>query len=159
MIRPVALGLLVVAASAGAPSPVLAAPSSFDVSAAASKACGLSATSVAMTAADVNHAVTVSFSPTSVTAWCNAAGTLSVSSTRIQKGTTNTRKDYTLSVTGWGSAMTYTTKATLPPPTTKASTAALSTTLSFACSSGCTDAALGNNTSWSATVTLGLTPN
>ena len=125
------------------------------------KACSLSATTVGLTAADVNHVVTVTFSPTSVTAWCNAAGTLSISSTRILKsGTTKTFKGYTLTVTGWSSAMTYTTTATTTPaPTTQASAAALSTTLSFACSAGCTDAALGNNTTWAATITLTLSPN
>lgn len=150
---------LVLAACAGASSPAQA-QQVYSVTGARAKACSLSATSVGLTAADVNHVVTVTFSPVSVTAWCNAAGTLSVSSTRIRKGTTNTYKGYTLSVTGWGSAMTYvTTATTTPAATTQASTAALDTTLSFACSAGCTDQALGNNTSWSATITLGLTPN
>jgi hypothetical protein len=159
MIRRLAIGLVCLGACARA-VPAQAAPSSFTVSGARAKACSLSATSVGMTAADVNHVVTVTFSPASVTAWCNAAGTLSVSSTRIRKGTTNTYKGYTLSVTGWGSAMTYVTTATVEPaPTTQASTAALSTTLSYACSAGCTDQALGNNTTWSATITLALTPN
>lgn len=157
MIRRFAIGLACLGAGA---VPAYAAPSSFAVSAARAKACSLSATSVDLTVVDSKHVVTATFSPNSVTAWCNAAGTLSVSSTRIQKGTTNTFKGYTLTVTGWGSAMTYTTTATTAPaPTTQASAAALNTTLSFACSAGCTDQALGNNTTWSATITLALTPN
>ena len=158
MFRGFAIGFVCVSACAGALSPAQAAPSTFTVSADRSKECSLSATSVGMTAADVNHVVTVSFSPTSVAAWCNAAGTLNVSSTRIQRGTSF--KGYTLTVTGWGSAITCTSTNSVGCTATPGlSSAALSTNLSFACSAGCTDAALGNNHTWTATITLGLTPN
>lgn len=159
MNRPVALGLLVVAAGAGEPSPVLAAPTSFAVSAAAAKACGLGTTSVALRMVNSNNVMTVTFTPSSVTAWCNTAGTLSISSTRLLKsGTTKTFLDYTLSVSGWGSTMTYKTAATLPPATTQ-SAATQSATLSLTCSTGCTAPPVPKNTTWNATVTLGLTAN
>ena len=160
MIRAIAIGLLFLGAGAGAFSPAHAAPTSFALSGSRAKECSLSATSVGLTLQDVNHQVTPIWSPSSVTAWCNAAGTLSVSSTRIRKGTTNTYKGWTLTVTGWGSTMTYvTTATTTPAATTQASAVPLATTLSLGCSAGCTDQALGNNTTWSATITLALSPN
>ena len=160
MIRTFGTALVLAVCAVASSAAQAATQSSYPVSGARAKACSLSATTVGLTAADVNHVVTVTFSPTSVTAWCNAAGTLSVSSTRIQKGTQNTFKGYTLTVTGWSSAMTCTsTNAAACTATPSSSSAALSTTLSLACSAGCTDAALGNNTTWTATITLALSPN
>jgi hypothetical protein len=164
MFRSVVTRGLLIVASVAAYSPPLAAQSSFPVTGSIQKACSLSAASVALQVVNNNNAYTTSFSPNSVTAWCNTAGTLSISSTRLLKsGTTTTFADYILTVSGWGSAMTYTTAAS-PPTATTQSGAAGSTSLSFACKtasspSGCTGAPFAKNTTWNATITLALTPN
>lgn len=148
-----------VTACALASSQAQAASSSYTVTGSRAKACSLAGSSGGLTVADHAHTITITFSPTSVAAWCNTAGTLSVSSTRLLKsGTTTTFVDYTVSVAGWGSAMSYTTAAT-PPAAKTQSNATLNTTLSFTCASGCTEPNIANNTTYTATITLALTPN
>lgn len=154
-----ATALVSVAAVACTFSSAHAAPATFPVSGAAMNACSFSAAGVGLTVVNTNNVMTITFAPSSMTAWCNSAGTLSVSSTRLLKsGTTNKFSDYSLSVSGWGSAMSYTTAATLPAPTTQTSTTR-STSLTFTCTSGCTAPPVPKNTSWGATITLALSPN
>jgi len=159
MIRPLALGLLLTVSCAVAFSPAQAAPN-FAVSGNVVKGCSLTAANATLTVAR-SGSISVTAAPSSITASCNAAtgGTLSVSSTRLQKsGSPTTFSDYTLSVAGWGSAITYTTAAA-PPAATTRSSATQTATLSFSCTSGCTNTQIANNTTWTATITLGLTPN
>ena len=141
-------------------SPTQAAPSSFGVSGAAAKGCRPTMTSVTVTVSTNSHSVTTeTFSPASIAVWCNTAGTLSIASTRLLKsGTTNNFADYTLSVTGWGSAFTYATAPALPAASTESSTTQ-SATLSFACTAGCTSATIAKNTTYTATIIVGLSPN
>ena len=159
MIRRFSVGLSCLATCGVAYSPAQAAPTNFVVSGFVAKACSLSATNVGITIVNKNNVITTTFSPTSVTAWCNTAGSLSVSSTRLLQ-TRSTKKflDYKLSVVGWGAAMTYTTAASLPPATLE-SNATLSTTLSFSCNTGCTAPAVKRNKTYTATITLALSPN
>ncbi|MGE5564290.1 MAG: hypothetical protein ACM3ZV_13435 [Bacillota bacterium] len=162
MIARLAAALLIAAASAGASPAAAAAPRSFDVSARVPKACSLTANEVTLTVTrPTGSTIIVTASPPSVTAYCNAAtgGTLSFSSTRLQKsGSPATRQDYTLAVIAGGLTMTYTTAASPPPPTTQ-SAATQSAVLSFGCASGCATSDIGNNSSWTATISLGVSPN
>jgi hypothetical protein len=125
-------------------------------------ACSLSAPSVTVNASRSGSQMNFSTSPASVTAGCNAAagGTLSVSSTRLSDvAVPANTKNYTLSVAGWNaSSFTYNT-TTLPAATTQSKTGAGNSTLTFTCTSGCTQGNLSNNTAYVATVTLGLAPN
>ena len=159
MIRGFSAGLACLATCAGSHARAHAAPANFVVSGPLAKACSLSATHVWITVVNTNKVITTTFSPPSVTAWCNTAGTLSVSSTRLEEsGSTEKSLDYKLSVVGWGTAMTYTTAASLPPATAK-SNATLSTTLSFSCTTGCAAPAVKKNRTYTATITLALSPD
>jgi hypothetical protein len=155
--------VLALLAGVGSSPASAGATKSVSVAGSVDHACSLSATSVGLQVTRTGGTITTSFSPTTVSASCNssAGGTLGVSSTRLQLSTfPNTKVDYTLSVSGWGTpAITYATSATPPPPATRSNAAAGNVSLSFSCSVGCTSSNIGNNSTYNATIALSMSAN
>ena len=155
--------ILPVACVAVIPS-IARAGTTYNYNANVASACTLSAGSVSVSVArGSGSTVTFNPSPTSVTASCNSAsgGTLSVSSTRLQRpGDT---VDYTLVVSGWGvsgnNTVSYATAAAAPPASTKTNASVGVATLAFSCSNGCEQNNIKNGNAYTAIITLGLSAN
>lgn len=132
----------------------------------AASVCNLSTTSVAVQVTRSGNTITFTPTPTNVTVFCNkpSGGTLSVASTQLQLSVTpNTKVNYTVAVSGWAaSAVSYATGSsspTTPAASTGSKATAATATLSFACTAGCTTGNLSNNSTYNATITLGMTAN
>jgi hypothetical protein len=160
--KKIACGLIlpVACASGILGSQASAAPKTYTFDGTVANACSLSTTSVGVTVSrGTGSTITFTTSPTSVTASCNTAsgGVLSMSSTRLVKS--GVPQDYTVQVSGWGTAFTYTTAAVAPAASTGSKTGLGSSTLTFACTAGCTTSQINTNSTYTATITLGLAPN
>ena len=124
----------------------------------AANVCSLNTTSVSVSVVKNNGGTTATFTPSSVTVFCNRSlgATLSVQSTRLTRLGQGTFFDYKLSVAGWTTAsVDYTTNLTPPAATTSSIGNAVSKTLIFT-GSGYT---FSSNDTYTGTITLGLSPN
>ena len=152
MTRKFLIALLPVVACAGL-TPAQAAPTvkTVAVSGTVAPSCSLSALTVVVNSSNG----TTTFAPNTVTAYCNTSkgGVLSVSAQGLKKG--GSTSNYTFSVSGWGSSALSDNTANSQPVTQSQATLK-TTTLSFACTAGCTGLANGT---WASTITLGLTVN
>lgn len=150
----VSVGILAVAGLSPAAAGIT---SSRSVKGNVAEACSLSATTVTVT---VKNGSVTSTAPATVSALCNhlTGGKLSVSATRLTSASNAPSPiDYKLTVTGWGSAVIYTTAASPPAASTSSASIATSATLLFTASAVTPTGASGKN--YLSTVTLGMSAN